>query len=148
MYKEQNKEDKKIIEDCLLKIKNVNRKALFNNLKTINKNNKNTNNPKNKKIKCKVDCHLKFGVFNSGIDSFKYKGPKEQKLSEENLIHLRINKAFGSKSYRDLKPYKHFRKFNINSSLINQLMKYATNEFKSKIISERIRQRFIKTEFN
>ena len=152
MYKEQNKEDKKIIEDYLKKIKNVNRKALINNLKIINNNISNMNihfkNKKIKKCKHKVDCHQKFGVFNSGIDSFRYKGPKKLKLSEEHLTYLRINKAFGASSYRELKPNKNFAKFNINSPLVNQLMKYATNEFKSKVISERIRQRFIIPEIS
>ena len=145
MYKEQNKEDKKIIEDCLKKIKNVNRKALINNLRIINNNIMNNIHFKKKKLKSKIDCHLKFGIFNSGIDSFRYKGPKKLKLSEEHLINLRISKAFGANSYRDLKPNTHFVKFDINSSLVNKLMKYATNEFKSKVISERIRQRFIST---
>ena len=145
MYKEQNKVDKKIIEDCLKKIKNVNRKALFNNLRLINKNIINNMNFKKKNLKSKIDCHLKFGIFNSGIDSFRYKGPKKLKLSEEHLINLRISKAFGGNSYRELRPHKHIAKFDINSSLINKLMKYATDEFKSKVISERIRQRFIST---
>ena len=151
MYKEQNKEDKKIIENCLKKIKNVNRKALINNLKISNSNISNLNyinNKKNKKNKSKIDCHLKFGIFNSGIDSFRYKGPKKLKLSDEHLTYLRINKAFGANSYRELKSNKHFAKFNINSTLVNQLMKYATNEFKSKVISERIRQRFIIPEIS
>ena len=155
MYKDQNKEDKKIIEDCLKKIKNLSRKALINNLKIINNNTSNgdNNNKKNKKNKkkYKIDCHLKFGSFKSGIDSFSYKGPKQLKLTEEHLTNLRINKAFGSSSSRELKRdtyNKHFAKFNINSSLVNQLMKYATDEFKSKVISERIRQRFIKAEIS
>ena len=148
MYKEQNKEDKKIIEDCLKKIKNVNRKALINNLRLINTNIISNINFKKKNLKSKVDCHLKFGIFNSGIDSFRYKGPKKLKLSEEHLINLRINKAFGANSYRELKPHKHIVKFDINSSLVNKLMKYATNEFKSKVISERIRQRFIIPEIS
>ena len=49
MYKEQNKEDKKIMDYCLNKIKNVNRKALLNNLKINNTNIGNTNNIFNKK---------------------------------------------------------------------------------------------------
>ena len=173
MYKDQVKEDKKIIDDCLKKIKNVNRKALINNLKIINNkinniipidynNNKNDkkdininkNDKKYKKkktkieikVKSKVDCHQRFGLFNSGINSFRYKGPKQLKLSEEHLTNLRINKAFIANSTRDLKPNKHFARFDINSKLVNQLMKYATKEFKSKIISERIRQRFIISE--
>jgi hypothetical protein len=77
MYREQNKQEKKIIEDCLKKTKNVNRKALFNNLKIINSNIINNVNIKKKKIKSKIDCHLNFGVFNSGIDSYIYiKGQK------------------------------------------------------------------------
>ena len=154
MYKEQNKEDKKIIEECLKKIKNVNRKALINNLKIINNNIKGNNdinaknkNKKNKIQKSKVDCHQKFGLFSSGINSFRYKGPKKLKLSEEHLTNLRINRAFGSVSYREIRPSKHFSKFDINSRLVNQLMKYATDEFKSRIISERIRQRFITEEY-
>lgn len=148
MYREQNKEDKKIIEDCLKNIKNVNRKAYINNLKIVNNHITTRINFKKKKFKSKVDCHLKFGLFKSGIDSFRYKGPKKLKLSEEHLTNLRINKAFGASSYRDLKPHKHIVKFDINSSLVNQLMKYATNEFKSKIISERIRQRYITPDIN
>ena len=148
MYIEQNKQDKKIIEDCLKKIKNVNRKALINNLKIINNSILNNVNIKKKKIKSKSDCHLNFGVFNSGIDSFRYKGPKKLKLSEEQLTNLRISKAFGANSYRELKGKQHFVIFDINSSLVNQLMKIATEEFKSKVISERIRQRFINSEIN
>ena len=155
MYKEQNNEDKKIIEDCLKKIKNVNRKALINNLKILNNNIKNNNdnnaknkNKKNKNIqKAKIDCHQKFGLFNSGINSFRYKGPKKLKLSEEHQTNLRINRAFGSLSHREMRPSMHFSKFDINSRLVNQLMKYATNEFKSRIISERIRQRFITEDY-
>ena len=79
-------------------------------------------------------------MFNSGIDSFNYNGPKKLKLNEQQLINVRINKAFGGNS-RNLK-LKHFPKFDINSRLVNNLMKYATNKFKNDIISERIRQRF------
>ena len=56
------------------------------------------------------------------------------------IQELIINKAFGGNS-RNLK-LKHFPKFDINSRLVNNLMKYATNKFKNDIISERIRQRF------
>jgi hypothetical protein len=107
----------------------VNRKALFNNLKIINSNIVNNVNIKKKKIKSKIDCHLNFGVFSSGIDSFRYKGPKKLKLTEEQLTNLRISKAFGANSYRELKRNKHF-------------------EFKSKVMSERIRQRFINSEID
>ena len=53
------------------------RKTLFNNLTIINSNIINNVNIKKKKIKSKIDCHLNFGVFNSGIDSYIYiKGQK------------------------------------------------------------------------
>ena len=81
-------------------------------------------------------------MFYSGIDSFNYKGPKKLKLTEQQLMNVRINKAFGGNS-RNLK-LKHFPKFDINSPLVNSLMKYATYKFKNDIISERIRQRFHK----
>ena len=94
----------------------------------------------NSKYKSKIDCHQKFGLFNSGIDSFSYKGPKKLKLSAPQLMNVRINRAFNDNS-RNLK-LRHFPKFDINSPLVNSLMKYATYKFKSDIISERIRQRF------
>ena len=98
------------------------------------------------KYKSKIDCHQKFGLFHSGIDSFNYKGPKKLKLSESQIMNLRINKAFGDNS-RNLK-LKHFKKFDINSPLVNSLMKYATYKFKTDIISERIRQRFSNADNN
>ena len=153
LYKEPNKEDKKIIDRCLNKIRAINKKAMINLNRMIKrKNNSFIFNSKNfsrtrflkkfnSKYKSKIDCHQKFSVFNSGINSFNYKGLKKLKISEEKLTNIRINKAFDDKS-RNLR-IKHFPKFDINSKLINQLMKYATYEFKSDIISERIRQRFL-----
>ena len=61
-------------------------------------------------------------------------------------MNMRINKAFNDKS-RNLK-LKRVVKFDINSPLVNSLMKYATNKFKSDIISERIRQRFYNDKDN
>ena len=55
-------------------------------------------------------------------------------------MNVRINRAFNDNS-RNLK-LRHFPKFDINSPLVNSLMKYATYKFRSDIISERIRQRF------
>ena len=152
LYQEPNQDDKKLIDRCMNRIKK-NHIKIFNALKSEDKsNNKNSQfNSKsfsrtkflkyfNNKYKSKIDCHQKFGLFNSGIDSFNYIGPKKLKLNEQQLVNVRINKAFGGNS-RNLK-LKHFPKFDINSRLVNNLMKYATNKFKNDIISERIRQRF------
>ena len=152
LYQEPNQDDKKLIDRCMNRIKK-NHIKIFNALKSEDKsNNKNSQfNSKsfsrtkflkyfNNKYKSKIDCHQKFGLFNSGIDSFNYNGPKKLKLNEQQLVNVRINKAFGRNS-RNLK-LKHFPKFDINSRLVNNLMKYATNKFKNDIISERIRQRF------
>ena len=152
LYQEPNQDDKKLIDRCMNRIKK-NHIKIFNALKSEDKsNNKNSQfNSKsfsrtkflkyfNNKYKSKINCHQKFGLFNSGIDSFNYNGPKKLKLNEQQLVNVRINKAFGGNS-RNLK-LKHFPKFDINSRLVNNLMKYATNKFKNDIISERIRQRF------
>ena len=152
LYQEPNQDDKKLIDRCMNRIKK-NHIKIFNALKSEDKsNNKNSQfNSKsfsrtkflkyfNNKYKSKIDCHQKFGLFNSGIDSFNYNGPKKLKLNEQQLVNVKINKAFGGNS-RNLK-LKHFPKFDINSRLVNNLMKYATNKFKNDIISERIRQRF------
>ena len=152
LYQEPNQDDKKLIDRCMNRIKK-NHIKIFNALKSEDEsggknsqfNSKSFSRTKflkyfNNKYKSKIDCHQKFGLFNSGIDSFNYNGPKKLKLNEQQLVNVRINKAFGGNS-RNLK-LKHFPKFDINSRLVNNLMKYATNKFKNDIISERIRQRF------
>ena len=152
LYQEPNKDDKALIDRCMNRIKK-NHLKILNNFKIENKkddisiiyNSKSFNRTKflkmfNSKYKSKIDCHQKFGLFNSGIDSFNYKGPKKLKLSAPQLMNVRINKAFNDKS-KNIK-LRHFPKFDINSPLVNSLMKYATYKFKTDIISERIRQRF------
>ena len=158
LYQEPNKDDKALIDRCMNRIKK-NHLKILNNFKIENKkdetsiiyNSKSFNRTKflkkfNSKYKSKIDCHQKFGLFNSGIDSFSYKGPKKLKLSAPQLMNVRINRAFNDNS-RNLK-LRHFPKFDINSPLVNSLMKYATNKFKSDIISERIRQRFYNDKDN
>ena len=160
LYQEPNKEDKKLVERCMNKIKANHIKILneFNLFtKRTNPRNKrydiNTNSQSysrtkllkkfNTKYKSQIDCHQKFRISHKGIDSFSYKGPKKLKLTESQLMNIRINNAFGGNS-RNLK-LKHFPKFDINSPLVTSLMKYATNTFKNDIISERLRQRFYNT---
>ena len=152
LYQEPNKDDKKLIDRCINRIKN-NHLKILNNMKNVNKKDDNSfvytsksfSRKRflkifNSKYKSKIDCHQKFGIFKTGIDSFSYKGPKQLRIAEPQLMNLRINRAFGDNS-RNLR-LKHFPKFDINSPLVNSLMKYATYKFKSDIISERIRQRF------
>ena len=152
LYQEPNQDDKKLIDRCMNRIKN-NHIKLSNALKNEDKKNnysfrfgsKSFSRKKflkhfNTNYKSQIDCHQKFGVFYSGIDPFNYNGPKKIKLTEQQLMNARINKAFGGNS-NNLK-IKHFPKFDINSRLVNSLMKYATRKFKNDIISERIRQRF------
>ena len=152
LYQEPNQDDKKLIDRCMNRIKK-NHIKIFNALKSEGEsggknsqfNSKSFSRTKflkyfNNKYKSKIDCHQKFGLFHSGINSFNYSGPKKLKLNAQQLVNVRINKAFGGNS-RNLK-LKHFPKFDINSRLVNNLMKYATNKFKNDIISERIRQRF------
>ena len=152
LYLEPNQDDKRLIDRCMNRIKN-NHIKIYNAFKNEEKKNnysfhfnsksfsrkrflKNFNN----KYKSQIDCHQKFGVFYSGIDPFNYNGPKKLKLTEQQLMNARINKAFGGNSNNF--KFKHFPKFDINSRLVNSLMKYATCKFKNDIISERIRQRF------
>ena len=152
LYQEPNQDDKKLIDRCMNRIKN-NHIKISNALKNEDKKNnysfrfgsKSFSRKKflkhfNTNYKSQIDCHQKFGVFYSGIDPFNYNGPKKIKLTEQQLMNARINKAFGGNS-NNLK-IKHFPKFDINSRLVNSLMKYATRKFKNDIISERIRQRF------
>ena len=158
LYQEPNKDDKKLIEQCMnrIKVNHLKIQTEFQNSNRHIKNNLVYNSKSfsrtrflkqfNSKYKSKIDCHQKFGLFHSGIDSFNYKGPKKLKLSESQIMNLRINKAFGDKS-RNVK-LKHFQKFDINSPLVNSLMKYATYKFKSDIISERIKQRFSNSNNN
>ena len=158
IYHEPNEIDKRLIARCMNRIKN-NHLKIINNLKIDNKKDDNSLiytsksfsrarflKKFNNEYKSKIDCHKKFGIFKNGIDSFSYKGPKKLKLSEPILMNMRINKAFNDKS-RNLK-LKRVVKFDINSPLVNSLMKYATNKFKSDIISERIRQRFYNDKDN
>ena len=152
LYQEPNQDDKKLIDRCMNRIKN-NHIKLSNALKNEDKKNnysfrfgsKSFSRKKflkhfNTNYKSQIDCHQKFGVFYSGIDPFNYNGPKKIKLTEQQLMNARINKAFGGNSNNF--KIKHFPKFDINSRLVNSLMKYATRKFKNDIISERIRQRF------
>ena len=153
MYSDNTKEDKKIINDYINKIKKSDRRRKLqcetqrNKIHTqinLYKNieNKQNNEKKFNKIKTKLDCHMKFSFSQSGINPFNYTGPKKLKLPEDYLTIMRINKALGPKTSRENKHIVRVHQFDINSSLVNQLLNYASKEFKKKVMSERIRQKF------
>ena len=58
---------------------------------------------------------------------------------------MRINKALGKKNNIG-KTFENVKKFDINSKLVNSLMKYGTKEFREFIIYERIRRKFYDKE--
>ena len=95
--------------------------------------------------KQKLDCHKKFGAFYNGIDPFKYKGKLKMKPNEDKEIYMRINKALGKKNYNETN-FNNIKKFDINSKLVSNLMKYGTKEFREFIIYERIRRQFYDKE--
>ena len=91
--------------------------------------------------KQKLDCHRKFGDFRTGIDPFKYKGQIKIKSNDDKEIKMRINKALGRKNYNE-NNFNNIKKFDINSKLVSDLMKYGTKEFREFVIYERIRRKF------
>ena len=95
--------------------------------------------------KQQLDCHKKFGAFYNGIDPFKYKGKLKIKPNEDIEIYMRINKALGKKNYNE-KNFNNINKFDINSKLVSNLMKYGTKEFREFIIYERIKRKFYDKE--
>ena len=58
---------------------------------------------------------------------------------------MRINKALGKKNNIG-KTFENVKKFDINSKLVTNLMKYGTKEFREFIIYERIRRKFYDKE--
>ena len=127
LYYGSNLREKKIIKDCVQKIIHIKEQKDILGKKQ------------------KLDCHRKFCAFRSGIDPFKYKGKLKIKLNEDKEIIMRINKALGKKNNIG-KTFENVKKFDINSKLVNSLMKYGTKEFREFIIYERIRRKFYDKE--
>ena len=67
------------------------------------------------------------------------------KSNDDNDIRMRINKALGKKKY-DEKNFNNIMKFDINSKLVSDLMRYGTKEFREFVIYERIRRKFYDKE--
>jgi hypothetical protein len=126
LFNGNNNREKKIITECVHKIMRIKEQ-------------------KDGHKKEKLDCHRKFGDFRTGIDPFKYKRQLKMKLNDDNDIKMRINKALGKKKY-DEKNFDNIIKFDINSKLVSDLMKYGTKEFREFVIYERIRRKFYDKE--
>ena len=86
-------------------------------------------------------------TFIGGIDYTRYKGPLAIITSEEQEKKNRILKCLDTNPRRDRKQTK-TTNFDINSKLIDKLLKYATERFRTMICCERILRRFkAKEEF-
>ena len=128
----KSEEDTKIVNNFLKTI-NKYKNDTYNKLMNIDspKKNNNHNNYHNRN-------------FSGGIDIFRYKGPKSLRLTMEMEKKHRLEAALGTpEKYRE---YKFAKKFDINSKLVDDLLKYSTPEFRQQIFCERIIQRFKKKE--
>ena len=79
--------------------------------------------------------------FEGGIDYTRYKGPIVLQSNEEQDKKNRIQRCLEDSGITERKHLK-TRKFDINSKLIDKLMKYATEGFRAMICCERIVRRF------
>jgi hypothetical protein len=77
--------------------------------------------------------------FEGGINPYKFKVNKEEKISDEQKKKKRLENLLNPKEINLNITYR-FHKFNINSKLIDNILKYSTEKFKNQILSERIIQ--------
>ena len=82
---------------------------------------------------------------NKEADFYNYKGPIILKETRENDKIKRINIAL-DKNFSKTEQNYHPKHLNFNSRLVSGLLKYATENFRSEILSERIIQRFKERE--
>lgn len=80
-------------------------------------------------------------TFVGGIDYTRYKGPLAISTSEEQEKKNRIQKCLDTNPKRERKITK-TTNFDINSKLIDKLLKYATEKIRTMICCERILRRF------
>lgn len=87
--------------------------------------------------------------YDGGIDYTNYKGTLKIQISEEKDKMNRMDKVLGKvndngclekKKDKIRKQLK--KKFDINSRLIDLILKYSTSDFKKQIQSERVKMRF------
>ena len=92
-----------------------------------------------------IDYNIKINDdMEENLDVYNYK-PLILKETEEQNKLKRINIAL-EKDFSQVKRHYHPKHLNFNSKLVNDLLKYATSNFRSQILSERIIQRFKKRE--
>jgi hypothetical protein len=92
-----------------------------------------------------IDYNIKINDdVEENLDFYNYK-PLILKETEEQNKLKRINIAL-EKDFSQVKRHYHPKHLNFNSKLVNDLLKYATSNFRSQILSERIIQRFKKRE--
>lgn len=90
--------------------------------------------------------------YSGGIDYTNYKGPLKVQISEEKDKIQRMDKVLGKVNDNCLEKKKDKirkqlkNKFDINSRLIDIILKYSTAEFRNKIQSERVMMRFREKE--
>jgi len=82
---------------------------------------------------------------NDDIDFYNYKGPIILKENQEQRKRKRLNIAL-DRDFSQSKQNYHPKHVDFNSRIVNDLLKYATKQFKSQILSERIIQRFKQRE--
>ena len=130
IYK-KSEEDEKIVNNFLKSIEKY-KNDVYNKIMNNEKPKKNINN----------NFHNR--NYSGGIDIFNYKGPKNLRLSMEREKKHRLEIALGSTE--KFRQFKFAKKFDINSKLVDDLLKYSTPEFRQQIFCERIIQRFKEKE--
>ena len=82
---------------------------------------------------------------NDSIDFYNYNGPIILKENQEQKKRKRLNVAL-DRDFSQTKRNYHPKHVDFNSPIVNELLKYATKQFTSQILSERIIQRFKQRE--
>ena len=80
-------------------------------------------------------------IFFEGINPYKFKPIKNEIISDEQKKKKRLVNLLNPKEINLNIIYK-LNKFNINSKLIDNILKYSTEKFKNQILSERIIQNY------
>ena len=96
---------------------------------------------------CKLNTKIGKKIIFEGINSYKYKPIKNEIISDEQKKKKRLINLLNPREI-NLNISHKLHKFNINSKLIDNIMKYSTEKFKNQILSERIIQNYKNREKN
>ena len=96
---------------------------------------------------CKLNTKIGKKIIFKGINSYKYKPIKNEIISDEQKKKKRLINLLNPREI-NLNISHKLHKFNINSKLIDNIMKYSTEKFKNQILSERIIQNYKNREKN